>query len=387
MAFMPTLCYNRDVRKIERILFILLILLLIATPARAQEEDDRRAQFLELINEARLDAGLPPYALADELVASAQRHADDLAANTLDSHTGSDGSTAPQRIAEAGYEAWADGAMVGENFWIGFGSVETAFEWFMGDPPHRDNIISEIYREVGIGIASDAEGRFYNVIDFGTRPNVLPIFINEGADTANSEQVAVWLSNENAFPQGQGTLYIGQAIEVRVGDSRDFGDQPWEPWEELLPWILPAEPGEHTVYVQFRDGAGRTTISADSITLLSDTEAEPPPSTAIPSSPEPVTPTEVTEPPVEPTEVITGTPSAPGTTADDAPPSPTPAPTPVPLAEVTATPLAVQTPITPTGAPQTTAGRSSVLISALCGLQILAVLMGLIVALRRRPTE
>lgn len=351
-------------------------LLLRAGLANAQEEDPAWL-FYALVSQARLDEGLAPYGWSDLLAHSAQRHADDLAANGLASHTGSDGSTPAQRIAEAGYSAWGEGTVVGENFWTGYGTVQEALAWFLSDPPHRENILSTRYREIGIGVATDTEGRSYYVLDFGARPNVLPIFINDGAASTESPQVAVRLTNEEAYPQGQGTVYIGRALEVRISNTPDFDDLPWQPWEPLVAWTLPEEPGEHTVYIQFRDGAGRTAASADAILLLSGAGTP---------TPSPPTPTPLPTPSPIPSPIPSPSPTEVPPTATPAfspIPSPTPRPssTPTPL-QVTVTPFATWTPLSPAPLPERS-GAPGTPLGLLCGLEALAVLLGVYLALRR----
>jgi hypothetical protein len=252
----------------------------------------------------------------------------------------------------------------------------------MDDREHRDILLSSRYREIGIAVASDSDGRNYYVLDFGVRPNVLPIFINDGAETTESPQVAIRLSNEDAVPQGQGTLYVGQAIEVRISHARDFDDQPWQPWEELVSWVLPEEPGEHTVYVQFRDGAGRTTTSVDSIYLLPGEGTPtplPPTETATPET------TETPSPEATPTASATLEPPGTGTPTVLPSPSPFPSPSPTPavVAEASPAPFATWTPIlTPAEEPAMDGG--SRLVGGLCILQVVAILLGLYAALRRR---
>ncbi|MGB9777583.1 MAG: CAP domain-containing protein, partial [Anaerolineae bacterium] len=303
------------------ILILLWGLVLVVGRAGAQEENPAM-QFYARVSQVRLDNGLPPYGWSDLLAVAAQRHANDLAAHRLASHTGSDGSTPRQRIAEAGYAAWGNGAVVGENFWTGFGSIQDALDWFMGDPPHRENILSSRYREIGIGVATDREGRVYYVLDFGARPNVLPVFINDGAPTTESPQVAVRLTNEEAYPQGEGSALMGRAVEVRLSNTPDFSGASWQSWEPLLPWTLPAEPGEHWVYVQFRDGAGRTAGSADSILLvLPGTSPTPSLPTDTPTPKPTLTPTPAPSP-APPLPPPTGIPTL--------PPSPTPGEVPSP---------------------------------------------------------
>jgi uncharacterized protein YkwD len=350
-----------------------------------------------LVSKARLDEGLAPYNLSTLLSVAAQRHADDLAAHQIWSHTGSDGSTPKQRIAEAGYAAWTwngGDLVVSENFWTGYGTIEDAMAFFLEDLPHRGNILSTNYREVGIGAATDAAGRNYYVLDFGVRPNVLPIYINDGAARTDNPQVAIRLTNEEARPGGQGTAFMGQAIEIRISDKPDFDDQPWQSWEPLVPWTLPDTPGEHTIYVQFRDAAGRTAASADTIVLGEGTDVTPtpiPPSptpeptaTPIPPSltPEPTaTPEPTVTPTLEPTAtlapVVTSTPEPPPTveptsTPDSLPPSP--------LAPST-TPFPTWTPL-PTAAPQEVSSPDAPL-AVLATLQGVALILGIYLALRR----
>nr|HID14442.1 CAP domain-containing protein [Anaerolineae bacterium] len=252
-----------------RAVILIACFVLLSFPTSAQEPDPV-VTWQILVNQARLEEGLAPYGFSTLLTAAAQRHADDLAAHQIWSHTGSDGSTPKQRIAEAGYAAWTwDGGelIAGENFWTGYGTIEDAMAFFLKDPPHRDNILSAIYREIGIGVATDTAGRNYYVLDFGARPNMLPIFINDGAVNTDNPQIAIRLTNEEARPGGEGTAYMGRAIEIRISNEPEFDDLPWQPWEPLVPWTLPDTPGEHTVYVQFRDAAGRTATSAASIVL------------------------------------------------------------------------------------------------------------------------
>jgi hypothetical protein len=367
-------------KRIVRILIVFCGLVLVVGRAGAQEENPAM-QFYARVNKARLDNGLPPYGWSDLLATAAQRHASDLAAHRLASHTGSDGSTPQRRIAEAGYAAWGKGAVVGENFWTGYGSVQDALDWFMGDPPHRENILSSRYREIGIGVATDSEGRAYYVLNFGARPNVLPVFINDGASTTESSQVAIRLTNEDVYPLGEGSAFMGRAIEVRLSNTPDFSGAPWQSWEPLLPWTLPAEPGEHWVYVQFRDGAGRTAGSADSILLVLP-GVSPTPSAPIETpTPRPtLTPTPApspSPPSLPPTAVPTPSPSpTPGETLLPSPPPPTVS------RAATRTPFPTWTPL-PTASARAEDGSDRLLV-LLFGLEGFAIILGIYLALRRR---
>ena len=246
------------------------------------------ARLLELLNEARLDEGLDPYRQSRLLTDAAQRHASDLAANGFadadDVHLGSDGTDEEDRIEDAGYSAWTrdEQLIVAENVWAGRGSPEDVLASFLEEPAQRDNLFSDRYREVGIGFATDTDERSIFVLVFGARPNVLPIFINDGAATTENREVAIRLTNERARPEGRGTGFMGEAIEIRISNEPAFEDLSWQSWGPLVSWVLPDSAGEHTVYVEFRDAAGRTAASADNIFLDTGTPITP---TAVPMTP------------------------------------------------------------------------------------------------------
>jgi len=258
--------------------------------ARAQDASVAET-WLDIVNETRLSEGLDPYGQSRLLAQAAQRHADDLAQHGFsdpeDVHLGSDGSDVEERIDEAGYAAWTrdgDQLVVAENVSMGEVSPQDALAAFLDDETARENLLSNLYREIGVGAVTDAAGQRIDVLTFGARPNVLPIFVNDGAASTENREVAVRLTNERVRPDGQGTTFIGEAIEIRMSNEPSFEQLPWEPWAQLVSWTLPDDGGEHTVYVQFRDAGGRTAASADGIFLDQGT---PPAPTTPPPSPTP----------------------------------------------------------------------------------------------------
>jgi uncharacterized protein YkwD len=376
--------------KARGLLAALLITILIAlsSPAPLYAQDDPVAEFYEVVNQARLNEGLPPFGISTLLHQAAQRHAEDLAERGSTTHEGSDGSGYRQRIREARYQAWNDGLLVNEAFWMGLGSAEDAVTWFRTNPAW-ELFTDTKYREIGVGYA-EANGVRYFVVNFGSRPGVLPIFINDGAATTDSPQVALRLTNEDAVPLGEGA-WMGRAIEVRLSNAPDFDGQPWQPWEPLLPWLLEGtEPGDYAVYAEFRDGAGRTAIAEDTIRLVETGEAPPTP-TPLPELPE-VTPeaTSATAPgdTESPTPAATPPGEASPTTGDGdvqptgAPATSVPAAPTVPAATMTPfptwTPLPEETPVV-----IETTSTDWPLILAL-SFQGLAALLGFAAFLRRR---
>ena len=128
--------------------------------------DAFRARLLELHNAERAAAGLPPLAMSPALQQSAQLHAQDCATRGYGSHNGSDGSTSRMRISRAGFT----GRITGENWAFGRSPDRVFDMWFHQEfpsGPHRLNILSARYTEVGFGVADAGNGGFYFITNFG----------------------------------------------------------------------------------------------------------------------------------------------------------------------------------------------------------------------------
>ncbi|MCS7038799.1 MAG: LysM peptidoglycan-binding domain-containing protein [Gemmataceae bacterium] len=118
------------------------------------------------LNAKREAHGLPPLQWSPLLAQAAQAHADDCSRRGWCSHVGSDGARLRTRLARVGYLP----AYAGEN-WVYARSPEAAVAWWYNEPPgrdpHRRNILSPRYTEVGIGIAVGVQGHYYFIADFG----------------------------------------------------------------------------------------------------------------------------------------------------------------------------------------------------------------------------
>ena len=238
-------------------------LALALSPAYAAEIEQAKRDALTQLNEVRRSNGLAPLAWNPLLDKAAQAHSEDMASAGFVDTIGSDGSSPAERIAKTGYAAWPGLQVWAESVYAGQGSFDQGLVFLLGNAEQRRILLSTSLREVGIGIAKD-QTRTYWTLTFGAQPNLLPIFINEDAPVTNSRQVAVLLTQEEAVPEGTQNA-IGRVVEVRLSDRPDFAGAAWQPWERLIPYTLPAQPGRHTIYVEMRDGAGRTTFAADSI--------------------------------------------------------------------------------------------------------------------------
>jgi uncharacterized protein YkwD len=121
----------------------------------------------DLINERRFAHGLPPLRWSSALAQAAQAHAEECRDRDQCSHIGADGSVLEARLQRVGYQAdWA-----GEN-WVFVRFPEEALIWWYDEPPgnapHRKNLLSPHYTEIGIGMAQNRWNMWYVVADFGS---------------------------------------------------------------------------------------------------------------------------------------------------------------------------------------------------------------------------
>jgi uncharacterized protein YkwD len=118
------------------------------------------AQVAAMINTERQQLGLDPLVLNGILTQTARAHSVDMVVNKFMAHTGSDGSTAKERIARAGFS----GSWWGEI--IAGGTPSIAVKWWLNEPGHRDVIVSKHYTDFGVGYAI-CPGQGWFTVDFG----------------------------------------------------------------------------------------------------------------------------------------------------------------------------------------------------------------------------
>ncbi|HVT01324.1 MAG TPA: CAP domain-containing protein [Patescibacteria group bacterium] len=132
-------------------------------------------ELLTLVNQQRQQNGLSALTMNDQLSDAARRKAADMFAKNYWAHFAPDGSTSPWGfIRAAGY----DYQYAGENLAKGFtdsGSVVTAW---MNSPTHRDNILSNKYKDIGFAIVPgtlQGEDTVLVVQMFGSKPNEVAV--------------------------------------------------------------------------------------------------------------------------------------------------------------------------------------------------------------------
>ncbi|MBR5227146.1 MAG: SH3 domain-containing protein [Clostridia bacterium] len=109
---------------------------------------------LNLINEARSKAGVSPLKLGATLPKIAQLKADDMVKNNYFSHTSPTYGTPFKMMSDYGIDYKA----AGENI-AGNPDIKAAVEAWLASDTHKQNLLSQAYNYIGIGIAkSDTYG-------------------------------------------------------------------------------------------------------------------------------------------------------------------------------------------------------------------------------------
>ena len=129
------------------------VIVVVASGARA----DSTSELVRLVNSARAVRGLAPLTVSPDLAAVASRQAASMASAGVLSHT----PNLPGAVC-----CWS---AVGENVGEG-GSASAVQQAMMASSPHRANILSTSYTQVGVGVAVDRHGTLW-VSEIFRKPN------------------------------------------------------------------------------------------------------------------------------------------------------------------------------------------------------------------------
>jgi uncharacterized protein YkwD len=115
----------------------------------------------DLINDQRAENGLARLNWSDEVAEIARHHSENMANFKFFSHTDLDGLMVNDRADALGIKKWR---AIGENIAFNRGyknPAESAVERWMQSASHRENLLSNRWRESGIGIAVTEDGTYY----------------------------------------------------------------------------------------------------------------------------------------------------------------------------------------------------------------------------------
>jgi uncharacterized protein YkwD len=147
-----------------------------ASPNSLRSNTAIEAEIIRLVNVERAAAGLAPLTVNLRLNTAAGLHTTDMVRlsnlygpSVAHQHTlyGTSRPMVPDRLDAAGYDTWSTGFSYGENIAYGFGSAASVMSAWMNSSGHRANILSTSFREIGVAVAADAQGRLYFTQVFG----------------------------------------------------------------------------------------------------------------------------------------------------------------------------------------------------------------------------
>ncbi len=117
---------------------------------------------IELHNQQRAEAKLPPLSADPLLEVAAKAHAKDMGDHATMTHIGSDGSKPAERIERAGYKYMK----AGENVAAGQKSSREVVKAWMNSPHHKENILGD-YTQIGAACYVTDDGDPYWCVTFG----------------------------------------------------------------------------------------------------------------------------------------------------------------------------------------------------------------------------
>lgn len=103
---------------------------------------------LKYTNQARQENGLPALSLNQSLITAASAKADDMFAKNYWAHFAPDGTSPWYFIKNAGYNY----LFAGENLAEGFTDSKSIVDAWMNSPSHRENLLSDKYKDIGFAI-------------------------------------------------------------------------------------------------------------------------------------------------------------------------------------------------------------------------------------------
>jgi uncharacterized protein YkwD len=136
---------------------IFSVFVLAPAAASAHEQAGTRqltleAQLAQQVNAVRREQGLKPLRVSEKLAAAATAHTREMGTNGYFEHASFDSTPFWKRVARwypsRGWRSWS----VGENLLYSSPDVtaESSVEMWMNSPPHRANLLSRSWREIGI---------------------------------------------------------------------------------------------------------------------------------------------------------------------------------------------------------------------------------------------
>jgi uncharacterized protein YkwD len=125
------------------------------------------AQLLEGVNQVRLQNGLPALVEEGRLDALAGERSADMAVRRYFSHVTPEGRTVFNLMDQSGIAYSVAGENVAWNTGNDRSASGIALQSFLNSPPHRDNLFSWDFSQVGVGVASEGGRTYFTLLFLG----------------------------------------------------------------------------------------------------------------------------------------------------------------------------------------------------------------------------
>ena len=208
---------------------------------------------LDLINDERRQAGVDPLELERQLNTSAENHSEWMLDRNVFSHTGQGGSSAGDRMADAGFDfsgSWSWGENVAWQSERGASGiaddVRNLHESLMNSPGHRANILSANFDYIGIGVeVGNFSGYDAVMVTQNFAKTGAPVQIDGGGAAPKPQVLASDDQGGNSAPE----VEMGDLFVARVRGA-------WQAKVEKALDVVDAD-GDDIVSFEFRDTEGR----------------------------------------------------------------------------------------------------------------------------------
>ena len=163
LALMRRLTQRTFARRLVAFWLILLLTgssLVWLLPREAVVAQSPIQTIFDLVNQFRIENGLPAFTWDNALAAAAQEQANYMAEFNIYSHTGYGGSRPYDRAFSYGYRGWVSENIVGgTNLTPRAGLI-----WWINSPVHLNTLLTSRYVEAGTGFAFGFEQNFYALV-------------------------------------------------------------------------------------------------------------------------------------------------------------------------------------------------------------------------------
>lgn len=190
--------------------------LLLSYPTPGEFSTITTNRIIELTNRERAEQGLNQLETSEILNQTAALKLQDMFDNDYFAHNSPDGVKPWYWFKEAGYNY----TYAGENLAMNFIEAEDAIKAWMNSPSHRDNIVSDNYKEIGVAVGIgtiDGEETTVVVQVFGKR--YVRIAGEESFKSTSKEVTPVGTTETSNPPQD--TVVTEQASQQQVTLEKD----------------------------------------------------------------------------------------------------------------------------------------------------------------------